>query len=286
VREVALILLLTFAYFLTRGLIRGRQSVALQHARQILDLERVLHLDTEVLVQRLATSHLWLMDAANFLYLFGHLPVLISVAAWLFWTRPTAYRWFRNAFLISAAMGLTVYVLFPTAPPRYLPGFTDTLKAGGIDLDGSSVALFYNPYAAMPSLHVGWSLLAGVVVVVSARAMWLRVAGGLLPVMMSLSVLMTGNHFLLDILAGCAIAVVSLIISGWWILRQNGSRRQHVQARQDTVSSATPAPPIATSALEVMAATGLAASGRPVQGRRYRAGRPGRAARNRMPPLL
>jgi hypothetical protein len=285
VREVALILLLTFAYFLTRGLIRGRQSVALQHARQILSLERTLHLDPEVLLQRLATSHAWLMDVANFLYLFGHLPVLISVAAWLFWSRPTAYRWFRNAFLISAAMGLTVYVLFPTAPPRYLPGFTDTLKVAGVGLDGSSVALFYNPYAAMPSLHVGWSLLAGVAVVVSARELWLRVAGGLLPVMMALSVLMTGNHFLLDILAGCAIAVVSLSISASWILRRDGLRRQDVRARQDTIPSAVPAPPVESSEPVVMPATALSSGERLFQWRRYRGTRARHSARKPLPPL-
>jgi membrane-associated phospholipid phosphatase len=171
--------------------------------------------------------------------------VLIAVAVWLFWTRPLAYRWFRNAFLISALLGLSIYVVLPMAPPRYLPGFTDTLKTAGFDVDGSSVGLFYNPYAAMPSLHVGWALLAGLVVISSARVRWLRVAGAALPVLMALCVLMTGNHFLLDVLAGAAIAVVSLIVSACWITWQEAHKKS--RATPSSLPDAEPRPAVVRS---------------------------------------
>lgn len=284
VRQITLVLLLTLAYFLTRGLIRGRASVAFQHAREILSIERALHLDPEAALQHFALAHSWLMDAANFFYIFGHLPVLISVAVWLFWTRPAAYRWFRNAFLISAGIGLSIYAIFPVAPPRYLPGFTDTLKVGGINLDGSSIALFYNPYAAMPSLHVGWALLAAVVVVRSARAWWLRVGGALLPVVMTFTVLMTANHFLLDIVAGCTIAVVALIASAWWI-RHHAVREVTYSAASPVMSSPTGPTPFAAPPEPVAVPVGAPTARGLVQARRHRARRTLRQARKVVCPL-
>jgi hypothetical protein len=214
-RELALVLVVTCAYFLTRGLIRGRASDALLHARDILAIEQTLHIEPEGVLQHLALAHPLALQAANLFYLGGHLPVLIAVAVWLYLRHPAAYRFYRNAFAISALLGLAIYIALPVAPPRFLPGFVDTLKSAGIGLDGSTVGLLYNPYAAMPSLHVGWALLAGMALITSARTRWLRAAGVALPALMTLVVLVTGNHFLLDVLAGIGIALLSLACS-WW----------------------------------------------------------------------
>jgi membrane-associated phospholipid phosphatase len=212
-REIVLVLLVTFAYFLTRGVFRGGDAIAFLHAKQLLAVERALHLSPEAALQRFGLQHPALLEVANVFYLAGHLPVLIAVAVWLYWKHRRAYVVIRDAFLISAAIGLSVYVLFPVAPPRYLPGFVDTLSASGLNLDGSAVGLLYNPYAAMPSLHVGWALLAGIALVWRARAWWLRAAGAALPVVMTLVVLMTGNHFLFDVLAGVLVALSALGLS-------------------------------------------------------------------------
>lgn len=220
-RELAFVLAVTISYILTRGLIVGRTADAIQHADDILAIERALHLAPESAFQALALHQPWLMAAANALYLAGHLPVLLTVAVWLYLRHPWAYRWYRNAFIVSAVLGLTIYVALPVAPPRFLPGFVDTLKASGVNLDGSAIGLFYNPYAAMPSLHVGWSLIAGVAVFACARRWWLRAAGLSLPVFMTLAVLMTGNHYLLDTVAGTAIALIALSLSRWWSSRRS-----------------------------------------------------------------
>lgn len=213
--ELTFVLAVTFAYFLTRGLLAGRTSSAIANADDILAIERTFHLNPESAMQALALQHSWLMQAANVFYLVGHVPVLVAVAVWLYIRHRWAYRWFRNAFLLSALLGLTIYVVLPVAPPRFLPGFVDTLKVSGINLDGSALGLLYNPDAAMPSLHVGWALLAGVAVFACAHARWLRAAGLALPVLMAAAVLMTGNHYLLDIVAGTIIAMVSLSLIAW-----------------------------------------------------------------------
>ncbi|HEY8293604.1 MAG TPA: phosphatase PAP2 family protein [Thermomicrobiales bacterium] len=214
--EVALILVVTFAYFLTRGLIRGRESDAVKNASRLLNIERALHLRPERAMQQFALHHEWLMQLANNFYLYAHLPVLIAVAVWLYWWRPWAYPWFRNAFLISALFGLSIYVIFPVAPPRFMPGFVDTMALYGFNVDGSAAGPLYNPYAAMPSLHVGWSLLAGIAIIAAARSWWLKAAGMALPILMTFAVIMTGNHYLLDVIAGAIVVLISLTCSALW----------------------------------------------------------------------
>lgn len=214
--EFAVVLFVTMAYFLTRGLIRGREDDAMEHAQQVLNIQHALHLNVEHPLQRLALNHEWLLQFANNFYLYAHLPVIIGVAVWLNVARPWAYPWFRNAFLLSALLGLSIYVLLPVAPPRFMPGFVDTMALYGFNVDGSAAGPLYNPYAAMPSLHVGWSILAGIAMIAGARVWWVRAAGIALPVLMVLAVIMTGNHYLLDAVAGAAVVVVSLTFSALW----------------------------------------------------------------------
>ena len=197
-------------------MIRGREDDAVENARKLLNIETALHLNPEQAIQHFTLRHEGLLQFANNFYLYAHLPVLIAVAVWLYVTRPWAYPWFRNAFLISALFGLSVYVLLPVAPPRFMPGFVDTMALYGFNVDGSAAGPLYNPYAAMPSLHVGWSLLAGIALIACARSWWLKAAGIALPVMMTFSVIMTGNHYVLDAVAGAAIVVVSLTLSALW----------------------------------------------------------------------
>jgi membrane-associated phospholipid phosphatase len=214
--ELVLIVFVTLAYFLTRGLIRGREDDAVEHASKLISVENALHLNPEKAIQRFTLHHEWLMQFANNFYLYGHLPVLIGVAVWLYWWRPWAYPWFRNAFLLSALFGLSIYVLLPVAPPRFMPGFVDTMALYGFNVDGSAAGPLYNPYAAMPSLHVGWSLLAGIAMIAGARSWWLRSAGIALPALMIASVIMTGNHYLLDAVAGIGVVLTSLTLSTLW----------------------------------------------------------------------
>lgn len=212
-RELASVLLVTVAYFLTRGLVRGREADAFHHANELIQLQEFLRIDWERPLQALALNNRWLLDFVNQYYLLGHLPVLIGVALWLFFWRPQSYPWFRNAFILSALFGLVIYVWLPMAPPRFLPGFTDTMKVYGFDVDGSAAGPFYNPYAAMPSLHTGWSVLSGALIFATTRRWWGKLLGVLLPTLMVLSVIMTGNHFILDAVVGAAITALALALA-------------------------------------------------------------------------
>lgn len=241
-REVAFILILTFTYFLTRGFIRGRKDDAFANARHLISLERTLHVDVESAFQTLVMHHRWLEDFVNVYYLAGHLPVLIGVAVFLYWRHPSSYRWFRNAFLISALIGLSIYVWLPMAPPRYLPGFVDTMAQSGNGLDGSAVGLLYNPYAAMPSLHCGWAALAGFVVLMSARPWWGKLIGLLIPLGMIFTVIATGNHYVLDVVAGLIIIAVSLVLSAWQLVREEDRRKARIVQRAILASVANIAP--------------------------------------------
>jgi membrane-associated phospholipid phosphatase len=229
-REMANVLAITFAYFITRGIIRGREGDAFANAYTLIKMERALGIYHEFALQQFALGHQWLIDFVNNYYLYGHLPVLIGVTVWLFWWRPTVYPWIRNAFIISAAIGLTIYVTVPVAPPRCLPGFVDTMRISGFDVDGSAAGPLYNPYAAMPSLHTGWSVLSGFAIFIASRRWWLKAIGIALPALMVVSVVLTGNHYFLDAVVGSAVVALALALA-WAVERGPWANRHYAEQR-------------------------------------------------------
>lgn len=233
-RELANVLVITFAYFLTRGVIRGREADAFANAATLIQMEQSLGIYHEQAIQRFALGHSWLIDFVNNYYLYGHLPLLVAVTIWLFWWRPTFYPWIRNAFIISAAIGLTIYVAVPMAPPRFLPGFVDTMRVSGFNVDGSAAGPLYNPYAAMPSLHTGWSVLSGFAIFVASRRWFMKALGIILPSLMVVSVVLTGNHYFLDAVVGTAVVALAVTLAwavdrGPWAARNYAGQRATVR---------------------------------------------------------
>ena len=222
--------MITLAYFVTRGIVRGREGDAFANAYTLIAMERSLGIYHELAIQQFALQFDWLIGFVNNYYLYGHLPLLVSVAVWLFWWRPTYYSWIRNAFILSAAIGLLIYVSVPMAPPRFLPGYVDTMKVYGFDVDGSAAGPLYNPYAAMPSLHTGWAVLSGFAIFVASRRWWNKVQGILLPTLMVVSVVLTGNHYFLDAVVGTAVVALALALAwvfeyGPWFNREMTGQR-------------------------------------------------------------
>jgi len=156
--------------------------------------------------------------------------LIIVCGIWLYYTQRAKYTLTRDAFLISGALALVVYWLYPMAPPRELPdlavrfdtaapsyvtGFIDTLRVHlGYAYDTQSTRAFVNPYAAMPSLHFGWDLLLGIGMVWAfwgRRWMWVMVPIGIaLPTLQVFAITITGNHFFLDAVAGAAVSLVAI----------------------------------------------------------------------------
>ena len=218
-REVALVAVGLLVYFLVRGNVTEREALATRNALAVIDAEKALGIFWEPRLQS------WVLDSAfqvrfwNWVYFWAHAPAIVIVGLWLLWRHWPTYQVIRNAFLVSAVIGLVCYYLYPVAPPRLMPGhgFVDTmLLYSTTSYQAQSLKPFVNPYAAMPSLHFGWSFLLGVGVWLVWRD-WRGVALGLLlPVSMGLAIVLTANHYILDGVAGFAVCLVGLAIAVWW----------------------------------------------------------------------
>ena len=197
-------------YQLVRGTVDGRTSEAFHRATKLVDVEQALGIFWEAELQSLILTWGFGVQMVNTIYVWGHLPLIIVVAIWLFAFHRHRYPLFRNAFLISGAIGLVVFWLLPTAPPRFLQywGFVDTAVKSGSYYFFQPPA-FVNQYAAMPSLHFGWSLLAAAAIFASLRAPF-RYVVLILPVVSLAGVVLTANHFFLDAVAGAAVALFGL----------------------------------------------------------------------------
>ena len=128
--------------------------------------------------------------------------------------RPHAFPFLRTTLIVSTALALVGYVLCPAAPPRLAGlGFADTVTTHtGLNLSSDLLGSFYNPIAAVPSLHFGYSLIVGVALAQLASYRWLRIVGAAYPAAMLLIIVGTGNHFIFDAAAGAVV-----VAAGWLV---------------------------------------------------------------------
>ena len=217
-RQVGAVALGVFVYFRVRGLTSGRPSVALNHANDILAFEHRLGLDQEHNVQRLTHNGMDpLVDVANWVYIWGHWPVIITVMVWLAIRHKDVFLRLRNAMFVSGGIGLVIFATYPVAPPRLTAhGFIDTVTLRSEAYRVLQPPAFVNPYAAMPSLHVGWDLLVGIAIITAASSTLLKVVGALMPVLMALAVVTTANHYVVDGIAGASLALFGLAVAVWY----------------------------------------------------------------------
>jgi hypothetical protein len=209
--EAVAVALLYAVYETSRGLVAGDETTAVEHARAVTSLERSLHIFVEGHVQDAASAVPGLIGTLGFLYLTLHLAVTGAYLLWLHRRRPSAFPLVRTALLIGSGLALVGYVAFPTAPPRLAGlGVTDTISGGHVDLNHGLVSALYNPFAAIPSMHIGYAVIVGVSLVRDGSRPAMRVLGALYPLLVLLVIVATGNHFVLDAVAGAAVAVVAL----------------------------------------------------------------------------
>lgn len=209
VRQLALITVLYLAYRVGRMFTADDTVHALGNAREMLGLEDKLGLPEETTVQAVFLHRDFLAVPANFYYATAHFTVAVGVLLWLWVFRPEHYRWTRNLMVALTGAALVVHVLIPLAPPRMLPefGFVDLAAIHGQSVYGSpDSGGLSNQFAAMPSLHVGWALLLAFAVVAATRSSWRWLAFAH-PVLTTVVVVGTGNHYWLD-------AIVAVVLLG------------------------------------------------------------------------
>jgi hypothetical protein len=211
--EVMVILAGIGLYFGVRGLMETRVDLAYRNAERIVELERSAGVFTEPGMQNAVAHHGWLVDAVSYFYIWGHWPVLAVTLVWLMTRHRDEYSLFRNAMLISGAIGLVIFAAFPVAPPRFLIGygFVDTVTEQTSAYRVLQPPAFVNQYAAVPSLHFGWNLLMGIAWASLAGHWIARLFGWLMPPAMLASIVLTANHYLLDGLIGGAVALLALL---------------------------------------------------------------------------
>jgi hypothetical protein len=214
--EAVLVTLAVLAYFGVRGLTEGSAAEAAANALRIVDLERALSIAWERQLQELVLVSHVLVSAANWVYIWGHWPVIAAVACWLFFFRRPFYLLYRNALLISGGAGLVIFALFPVAPPRLMDlGTIDTVTQYSRAYRVLQPPAFVNQYAAMPSLHLGWDLLVCMALFQSTRWRPARLFALLLPPAMFAAIVLTANHYIVDGVAGIALALAGLGVARW-----------------------------------------------------------------------
>jgi len=219
-RQISLFLAAYLAYRVVRGLVEGKATAAFQHARELISIERTLHLFVEPSVQAWASGSHLVMVSASWLYVNAQGSVTIAALLYLYVRHNRSFYFVRNMFMIAMAIALVGYVVFPTAPPRFLPewGFIDTvsdLTPVNVSNSSASMSAMFNPYAAVPSMHVAFALMIGWPLARLARRSAVRILWALYPFLMTFVIVITANHFIADALLGALTAGASAYGASW-----------------------------------------------------------------------
>jgi hypothetical protein len=208
--QVAIWLGFYFSYLGVRSFADRNPSTAFLNGFRVIGWEQSLsHHLLEHTAQRVAESSQVLLTAAAWTYWNSEFTVIGLTLLWVYLRRYPHFKRFRNTILLANVIGLAGYVLMPTAPPWMFPslGFV-----AGVDHSSALLQSLANPFAAMPSLHAGDALIVSVFMVATCRNGWSRALWALWPAWVWFCVVATANHFLLDVVAGIAVAFVSLLV--------------------------------------------------------------------------
>jgi membrane-associated phospholipid phosphatase len=204
---------LAVLYDAVTNLAPAREALALAHGRSILGFEQALRIDPELALNRWLTGHQLLGAIASYYYDNAHFVVTLGLLGWLWWRRADIYRPLRSVLVTINLLGLLVFWLCPVAPPRMLTatGFSDVVASSHAfgSWHTGSLAADANQFGAMPSLHLAWAAWCGIVIWRLSSRRRARVLALAYPALTTVAVLATGNHYLLDVLAGlaaCALA--------------------------------------------------------------------------------
>jgi len=209
--ELALIGLSYWLYSLVRNAVPEQASIAQRHASWVWDFENALGIGIEHGVNHVMNAATWLIVAMNYYYATLHFIVTIGVLVWLYRRHPGRYAASRTVLFVTTGIALVGFYCFPLAPPRLTGyGFIDTVAVHHTwgSMASGAAAHVSNQYAAMPSMHIGWSLWCGLTIFFLAQRPWVRILGAVYPVATLLVIISTANHFWLDAVGGALCLAV------------------------------------------------------------------------------
>jgi len=227
VAQLAVVLGAFGAYELARLAMEPNWAQAFVNARRVVSVEEVLGLAWEQSLQRAFLALPDLVHALNVFYFVGHFLFTGIFFVWLYRRSRQGFTSFRDGFLAATAIAVVIHWLYPTAPPRLAGiGLEDTLlMLSGIDIGSPTSSALSNPVAAVPSLHAAYALGVGIGMIRYARSHDVRLAGALYPPLVVLTIVVTGNHFLLDAVAGM------LVLAAGYLLVRGLRHREEEQPR-------------------------------------------------------
>jgi len=211
VRQVLLFAAAYYGYRLVRGAVDDPvgAAVAFKHARELISMEQSLHIFVEPSVQAWAASKPVIIDTASWIYINAQVTVTVGALVWLYLRHNSSFYFIRNMFAVAMVIALIGYIALPTAPPRFFPewGFFDSVSdLVGVRHDSTTVDALFNPYAAIPSMHVAYSLMIGVPLARLSKHRVTRIAWGLYPPLVAFVIVATANHFITDAFLGACTA--------------------------------------------------------------------------------
>jgi hypothetical protein len=215
-RQLALVGVAYGAYSLVRGLVSSDTTTAFRHALDMIQAERSLHVFVEPSVQAWASSSHLLMDFSSWLYVNAQTSITLAAIVYLYIGHNGSFYFVRNMFAIAMLIALIGYAVFPTAPPRFLPewGFIDSVSdLTGVHVSHASASMntLFNPYAAVPSMHVAFALMIGWPLASLSRTRVARILWRLYPLLIAFVIVATANHFILDAILGALTAGASAL---------------------------------------------------------------------------
>ena len=230
-RELLYVLAFYALYSLVRDL-QGSQGgasatsratrTAFRHATGLIHLERSLHLFYEQSVQHAFIHARLFLQFWDFYYGTAHFVVTIGTLVWLFRRDPARYPLWRNTLALTTGIALIGFAFYPLMPPRLLDslmgthyGFIDTLErfGGGWSFHSDTMEKVSNQFAAMPSLHIGWSLWCACVLYPACHRPWTRALAIAYPLLTLFCIVVTANHFVLDAVGGAVVFLIGLVIA-------------------------------------------------------------------------
>ncbi|MDF3297230.1 phosphatase PAP2 family protein [Streptomyces tropicalis] len=218
--EILLIAVSYWTYSLIRNAVPEQKAAALHNADWIWRTEHRLGIAVEQSVNHVVNSVNWLIVGMNYYYATLHFVITVGVLFWLYRRHPGRYAAARTVLFATTGIALLGYYLYPLAPPRLMTGgrFVDTVQVHHTwgSMASGDLKHMSNQYAAMPSMHIGWSLWCGLTLFALARVPWVRLLGLLYPAATLVVIVATANHFWLDAVGGVLCLTVGFTLARLW----------------------------------------------------------------------